>query len=1004
MPAPAGGPPRRPVAVPRRRGRALLPTLIILGVLLIGFSIFTGFYTDLLWFRSVGYTSVFTRTLGARSLLFLMFGLLFAAAVTVNFVVAFRSRPAYQPMIPGQQELDRYRMAIDPYRRVVVGVVVTLLGLIAGSSAAGQWRTYMQWRNAVPFGEKDVQFGKDISYFAFDLPWYRFVLGFAFATVVVSLVAAAVTHYLYGGLRLQAFLGERATPAARVHLSVLLGVFVLLKAVAYWLDRYGLAVGEHQINRTDFTGLTYTDVNAVLQGRTILAIISLICAVLFFANIVRRTWILPGIGVGLLLLSALLIGGIYPALVQRFTVAPSQAEKEAKYISRNIAATRDAYGIDKSKVQITKGYAAALTPDTALLANDADVLADVRLLDPLLLSPTYKNLQQIKAYYDFPETLGVDRYTVGGETRDVVMAVREVSLDGLPRQQRNWINDHTQYTHGFGFVAAPSNETSGGRPSFVSSDIPPVGDLRTGFEPRIYFGQESPTYSIVGAPKGTPPRELDYPDDSASSGQRNTTYNGEGGVPIGSSWHKLLFAMKYQEANILLSGRVNADSKILYDREPKQRVEKVAPWLTLDGDPYPAIVDDKIVWIVDGYTTSNGYPYSTRSTLEDVTADSRTLAGNQLITPVERVNYIRNSVKATVDAYSGKVTLYQWDEDDPVLKTWMRAFPGTVQAKDQISPDLMSHLRYPEDLFKVQRTLLANYHVGSPQTFYSGSDFWRVPNDPTNSGDPGKAQPPYYVTLQMPGQAEPSFSLTSTYVPTGDRNNLSAFVAVNADPGPDYGTFRVLQLKRSLQINGPSQVQNQLESDDVIAEQINILKRGTTVKYGNLLTFPVAGGLLYVEPVYVQAEAATSFPLLRKVLVSFGNNVAFEDTIDAALNKIFADQGGNPSGGTGGTTTPPPDTGTGGTGGTGTTDSPALTKALADAQAAITAAETALKAGDFTAYGQAQRDLQDAISRAVAAQSSGTGAPAASPSGSPSPSPSGTGKAANSSPSPSPSG
>ncbi len=284
----------------------------------------------------------------------------------------------------------------------------------------------------MPFGEKDVQFGKDISYFAFDLPWYRFVLGFAFATVVVSLVAAAVTHYLYGGLRLQAFLGERATPAARVHLSVLLGVFVLLKAVAYWLDRYGLAVGEHQINRTDFTGLTYTDVNAVLQGRTILAIISLICAVLFFANIVRRTWILPGIGVGLLLLSALLIGGIYPALVQRFTVAPTQAEKEAKYISRNIAATRDAYGIGKDNVQITKGYAAALTPDTKVLAGDADVLKDVRLLDPLLLSPTYKNLQQIKAYYDFPETLGVDRYTVDGETRDVVMAVREVSLDGLP--------------------------------------------------------------------------------------------------------------------------------------------------------------------------------------------------------------------------------------------------------------------------------------------------------------------------------------------------------------------------------------------------------------------------------------------------------------------------------------------------------------------------------------------------------------------------------------------
>ncbi len=988
MPASAGGPPPRPVAGPRRRGGALLPTLVVLGVLAIVFSIFTGIYTDLLWFRSVDYASVFSRTLGARSLLFVGFGLLFAAAVAVNFVVAYRSRPAYQPMIPGQQELDRYRMAIDPFRRVVVGVIVTLVGLIAGSAAAGEWRTYLQWRNGVSFGERDEQFNMDISFFAFDLPWYRFVLSFAFAAVVVSLIAAALTHYLYGGLRLQAFLGERATPAARVHLSVLLGVFVLLKAVAYWLDRYGLAVGEHRINRSDFTGLTYTDVNAVLQGRTILAIISLICAVLFFANIFRRTWILPGIGVGLLLLSALLIGGIYPALVQRFTVAPTQAEKEAPYIKRNIDATREAYGISDDEVEITT-YDAGLQPDQAQLEGDVPTLEDVRLLDPQLLSPTYKNLQQIKAYYDFPDSLDVDRYTVGGETRDVVVAVREVSLQGLPSQQRNWINDHTQYTHGFGFVAAPGNITSGGRPSFISSDIPPRGELGTDFEPRIYFGQESPTYSIVGAPEGSPPRELDFPDDSAPSGQRNTVYEGEGGVPVGSMWHKLLFAMKYQEANILLSGRVNAESKILYDREPKQRVEKVAPWLTLDGDPYPAIIGDRIMWIVDGYTTSNGYPYSTRSTLEDVTADSRTLAGNRLVTPVERVNYIRNSVKATVDAYDGTVTLYQWDEQDPVLKTWMRAFPDTVKPIGDIDDELMAHLRYPEDLFKVQRTLLASYHVSSPQTFYSGSDFWRVPDDPTRSGTQalGTTQPPYYVTLQMPGQAEPAFSLTSTFVPTGDRNNLAAFVAVNADPGPDYGKFRVLQLPRSLQINGPSQVQNQLESDDVIAEQINILKRGTTVKYGNLLTFPVGGGLLYVEPVYVQAEATTSFPLLRKVLVSFGNSVAFEDTLDEALEVLFADQGGNPTDGDG-TPTPPPTDGGETPPDTGTGDSPALTQALADAQDAIEAAQAALAAGDFAAYGEAQQDLRAAIDRAVAAQrSAGQATPA--PDASPSPSPSG---------------
>jgi uncharacterized membrane protein (UPF0182 family) len=454
--------------------------------------------------------------------------------------------------------------------------------------------------------------------------------------------------------------------------------------------------------------------------------------------------------------------------------------------------------------------------------------------------------------------------------------------------------------------------------------------------------------------------------------------------------------MKYQEPNILLSGRINADSKILYVREPKARVEKVAPWLTLDGSPYPAVVDNRITWIVDGYTTSNGYPYSTRSSLDEATAVSRASAANQLVAPVERVNYIRNSVKATVDAYDGTVTLYQWDQKDPVLKTWMKAFPNTVQPRSAISDDLMKHLRYPQDLFKVQRSLLANYHNNNPQTFYSGSDFWRIPDDPTTRGTAVQGpQPPYYVTLQMPGQAAPSFSLTSTYVPTGDRNNLSAFVAVNADPGPDYGTFRVLQIKRSLQINGPSQVQNQMESDDLVAEQINILKRGTTVKYGNLLTFPVGGGLLYVEPVFVEATSTTSFPLLRKVLVSFGNDVAFEDTLPAALDALFGNQAGNPGGGG---TTPPPPSGGGGS----TANNPALAQALQDAQDAIAAAQQALAAGDFAAYGQAQQDLRDAIARAVAAQRAATATPTASPSPSPAastPSPSATGAA-----SPSPSG
>ncbi|MDQ1627203.1 MAG: uncharacterized protein QOI54_947 [Actinomycetota bacterium] len=985
----AAGAPRRPVMPPRRRGRALLPTLLILGALLIGFSIFTGFYTDLLWYQSVDYASVFTRTLRAKSLLFFLFGIVFAVAVSANFVIAYRNRPTYQALIPGQAELDRYRTALEPYKRLVVIAIAVLLGLIAGSSASGQWRTYLEWRHGASFGVKDPQFGKDISFFTFDLPWYRFMLSFLFAAVVIALIAAAVTHYLYGGLRLQPLLGERATPAARVHLSVLLGVFVLLKAVAYWLDRYGLAVKESRIGRADFSGLAYTDVNAVLLGRTILAIISLICAALFFANIVRRTWLLPAVGVGGLVLSALLIGGIYPAIVQRFEVKPSERTKEAPYIRKNIDATRAAYGIDDVDV---RSYSATTKATAGQLRSDSDTTASIRLLDPAIMSPTYKNLQQIRAYYDFQDDLDVDRYTIEGKKRDVVVAARELDLTGLPDAQRNWINDHTVYTHGFGFVAALGNTTNGGRPSFVSSNIPPQGEIN-GFQPRIYFGEESPTYSIVGAPPGAQAQELDFPTDTGSGGQRNNTYKGGGGVAVNSLWRKLIFASKYQESNILLSNQVNPASRILYDRHPKTRVEKVAPWLSLDGDPYPAVVGKKIVWIVDGYTTSNGYPYSTRKSLDVVTTDSQSNASTALVAPVQRVNYIRNSVKATVDAYTGKVTLYEWDTKDPVLKTWENAYPNTVKPRSSIGAELMSHFRYPEDLFKVQRELLAHYHVSNPRDFYSGSDFWRVPVDPTR--ETTGLQPPYFLTLRMPGQSAPTFSLTSTYVPTGDRNNLAAFVAVSSDPGPDYGKFRVLQLPRSVQINGPSQVQNQFISDDVVAEQLNILRRGTTVKNGNLLTLPVGGGLLYVEPVYVQAEATTSFPLLRKVLVSFGDRVAFEDTLQAALDAVFAgESGGVPAGGggtTGGGSTGGGSPGTGGGGGTAT--NPTLAAALADAQQALRDSRAALQKGDFAAYGTAQQQLQDAITRALAAEQQAT-----PPSPSPSPSPS---RSAGTSPSPS---
>ncbi|QIZ01930.1 UPF0182 family protein [Streptomyces sp. S1D4-11] len=974
MPDRGGGPtgPRIRVGRPSRRVRTLLMTLGVLAVLAMAFVMFAGFWTDWLWYRSVHYSSVFTTTLWTKIGLFFVFGLIMAASVGVNIWLAHRLRPPLSAMSMEQQSLDRYRMGIAPYKRWLLLGITSLVGLIAGASASGQWRTWLMWVNGVPFHQKDPQFHLDVSFYAFDLPWYRFLLGFGFAAAVLSLIAAALTHYLYGGLRVTSP-GARATAAATGHLSVLLGIFVALKAVAYWLDRYGLAVKSSDFKATgNWTGLRYVDANAYLPAKTILFCIAVICALLFFATLWRRTWQLPVIGFGLMVLSAILIGGLYPAIVQKFQVQPNEQAKEAPYVEKNLKATREAYGIDGTQVSEYAGKSD--TKDKTKQRDDADTTASIRLLDPNIVSPTFQQLQQMKNYYAFPTNLDVDRYSKDGKDQDTVIGLRELNLNGIPKN--NWINDHFRYTHGYGVVAAKgTTATSGGRPVFTESDLPSKGDLGT-YEQRVYYGEKTTQYSIVGGPQ----KEIDYSDDS---GEKTTSYKGESGVSLSSPVNRAAYAVAFGEPQILYSGAIGEGSRILYNRTPKDRVEAVAPWLTIDGDAYPAVVDGKIQWIVDAYTTTNGYPYASRTTLGDTTADSLTATNNQraVVAQQNQVNYIRNSVKATVDAYTGEVKLYQWDTKDPVLKTWMKAFPNTVKPKTAISQSLMDHLRYPQDLFKVQRELLTRYHVKDAQTFLSGSEVWQVPNDPTNKS--GNAVPPYYLSMQMPDQKAQTFSLTTTFTPNG-RDNLSAFMSVDSEAGTsDYGKIRILKLPTSEPVDGPKQVQSQFNSQQDIAESIRLLKGGDSeVEYGNLLTVPLDGGLLYVEPVYVRG-GDLKYPLLRKVLVTYGGNTAFEDTLDQALNKIF---------GTESTTSPPTDTGTTPP---PTSSNPTVQQALTDAQKAFDQGQDALKKGDWTAYGQAQKDLQDALKRAEDAQTkadkSATGGSksndkGSSPSSSPSPS------------------
>jgi uncharacterized membrane protein (UPF0182 family) len=923
-------------------------TLFVLGAIAIALVTLSGFYIDWLWFKSVGFTGVWTTVLTTKATLFVVAGFLTSLVITLNVYLAYRRRPFYVPTSIEADNLERYRATIDPIRKLALAGIAVVLFYFGGTSATTLWTSWLLFRNSTEFGIQDPQFGLDISFFAFRLPFLQTLVGWAISTLILATLASVAVHYLYGGIRPQVP-QERTTVAARVQLSVLLGLIVLLKAVAYWFDRYALALKESRL----ITGLTYTDVNATLPAKSILAAIAVICSLLFFANIVRKSWLLPAAGTALMVAASVLIAGVYPGAIQQFQVKPSESSKEAPYIQRNIDATRDAYGIAGVEM---KDYQATVSTNSGQLANDAATIANIRLMDPNVLSATFRQLQQIKPYYSFPESLDIDRYTVNGVQRDAIVAVRELNIEGNP--SRNWINDHLVYTHGFGFVSAFGNTVdSDGKPNFLVGDLPPTGGLGD-FQPRIYFGENVPNYSIIGGPKTDTPVEFDYPDDSSENGQRNYTYTGKGGVPMGGLFNKLLFAIQYQEQRIVLSSLINSESKILYNRSPRERVAKVAPWLTLDGDPYPAVVDGKIQWIIDGYTTSSGYPYSQTTSLGAATADA--LAANTGAITTQRnqnINYIRNSVKATVDAYDGTVVLYQWDEKDPVLKTWMKAFPNTVTPKGEMSKELLEHIRYPEDLFRVQRDVLSSYHVQTAGAFYGGQDFWRVPRDPSTFGANAGAQPPYYMTLEMPGSDKPTFALTTPFVPRGGRENLSAFAVVDSNNGPNYGKITVLQLPRSTNVAGPSQVASNFEAKPEVANSLSLLRQGgADVVLGSLLTLPVGGGLLYVQPVYVRATANTAaYPLLQKVLVSFGDVIGFDNSLKGALDQVFGGNSGTSSSGTPVTSTTD-----------NATDD--LKAALQNARQALSDGNAALAKGDFAAYGRAQDRLKAALAAAIAAE------------------------------------
>ena len=974
---------RRPKVGP---GAITVTVLVLLGLFVYAAS---SFWTEILWFQQMHATRILLTRWGVIAGLAVVGVVLSVAVLRIMIGLAHRHRVSSKRG-EAAANLRQYQDAIEPFKKLAFWLVALVLGIPAGLRLAEGWQTVLTWLNATPFGKTDPIFGWDISFFVFTLPFLELVVSFLLHLVILSLVVSIVASYLYGGL--QVVPRPHATVPVRRHLGILAAVASVIIGVQYWIGRYSLLTQSGD----NIDGAMYADVNATLPAHSILAAISIAVAALFLVAAFRGTWRLPTIGVVVTVVAALVIGGVYPALIEQFRVRPNARSLNAPYIQHNIDATLEAYGLDDLDYQT---YDATTTAQPGQLREDSESTSQIRLLDPQVIRKTVQQLQQSRPYYSFDSGFFVDRYTINGERRDTVISMRELNLAGLSQEQQNWVNRHTVYTHGFGVVAAYGNSiTSDGLPSYWEQSIPSKGEIGE-YEPRVYFSQSAPDYSIVGGPEGTPNQELDYPDDNAPGGQVSTTFKGNGGPSVGNVWNKLLYSIKFGSTDIFFSSQTNQESQILYDRDPLLRVAKVAPYLTLEQKAYPAVVDTdgdpstpkRLVWVVDAYTTTDSYPYAQHQSLSSSTVDSRSQSVGQYIQE-NSINYMRNSVKAIVDAYDGSVRLFQWDEKDPILSTWMKIYPGSVESKQNISADLMGHLRYPEDMFKVQRDLLTSYHVRDASDFYTGGDRWRLAEETSTAATANgvstatmsssqqqavRVQPPYYLTMQMPGQQSAEFSLTSVFVPGGEskREAMAGFLAVDSETGSEagkvregYGKLRLIALPSSTTVPGPGQIQNAYDTNQTIASQLNVLNLSdSTVIRGNLLTLPVGGGLLYVQPVYIQGSGGANYPVLRFVLTAFGNRVGFAPTLAESLDQTFG--GDSAAKVAGGDQSADKSKGGGDQQNQAESEpSKQLASALQDANQAIQDGQNALKNNDWAAYGESQKRLNDALTKAIDAQ------------------------------------
>jgi uncharacterized membrane protein (UPF0182 family) len=929
--------PSRPGRRPHlRRRRWIIALIVLLIVVAASLRTFAVFYTDALWFSSVNLHSVWLTLFEVKIGLFLAFSLIFAVMLTASLLVAERLVPKGPALDAEDEFVKRYRELIGPYARWLRVVVIAALSLIVGSQAVGQWQNWLLFRNGTSFHTTDPQFHRDVSYYVFTLPFQQFLVHWALVALVVVLVVTAISHYLNGGIRLQGP-RPRVSPAVKAHISVLLGLIALVKAVGYYLARFGLDLSSNGYVQ----GAGYTDVHARLPALELLILVSLAAAVLLIYNIRRQGWALPILGVGLWFLVALSAGTIYPAVVQSLRVNPSQNSLEHQYIQRNIHATRAAMGIDGVS-QVS--YPASPNLTAAQLSSDPATLSNVRLWDPTQTGATYDRQQDLRSYYQF-NSLAIDRYKVNGQETPVIVGVREINDADLPPASQSWVNTTLQYTHGYGMIVSPANTaTVAGLPQFDIGNVPPVSTngLPTITQPAVYFGLSNAGYVVANSKQP----EIDYQLSNGTNVE--THYTGDGGVQLSSLFKQAMFALRFGSLNLLISNQITPQSRIMFDRGIQTRVAKAAPFLALDSDPYPVLVNGQIDWVQDAYTTTDNYPYAQN-------ADSTVVPSTSGLSGT--FNYVRNSVKVMINSFTGKMTFYVQDPNDPIIQTWEKAFPSMFTPASKMSPELRSHLRYPEDVFSVQATMFGRYHITNANSFYNAADAWTLSPSP-GSGSPSQAlsttfttngqgeqistgqlvrMSPLYQEFEQPGQSSQSFSLLDAFVPISSQSQiqtLSGFMIAACDPG-QYGKLTMYVTPRDNPAKGPSIVASQIDSTANVSKQISLLNQeGSQALLGNVLMLPVANSLLYIQPLYV-ASSRNAIPNLQQVIAVYGNAPAgIGQDLSAALQQVF-----------GQTVAVSPNTGSG----SGQL-TPQVRSLLGDAQHQYQSAQSALANGNLGAY------------------------------------------------------